>query len=92
MFAGKSKPVEVFELICRYDEAFSCQLNLCDTFARAFDAYRNRYWEKAIDLFSQSMNFESGHGPSRYYLDLCKSLWENPPDTDWDGVVYLSVK
>ncbi len=92
MFAGKSKPVEVFELICRYDEAFSCQLNLCDTFARAFDAYRNRYWEKAIDLFSQSMNFESGHGPSRYYLDLCKSLWKNPPDTDWDGVVYLSVK
>ena len=92
MFAGKSKPVEVFELICRYDEAFSCQLDLCDTFAKAYDAYRNRYWEKAIDLFSQSINFEVGHGPSRYYLNLCKNFWKNPPEADWDGVVYLSMK
>ena len=92
MFAGKSNPVEVFELICRYDEAFSFHLYLCDVFSKAFDAYRNRCWEKAIDLFSQSMTLEGDHGPSKYYLSMCKSFWKNPPDNNWDGVVYLSVK
>ncbi len=92
IFAGKSKPVEVFELICKIGEADSCKMDLCNSFSEAFDAYQNRYWEKAINLFYQSMNFENGNGPSRFYLDLCKNYQKNPPDIHWDGIVYLAQK
>jgi adenylate cyclase len=92
VFAGKSKPIEVFELICRVEEAGPFQLDLCNVFSKGFDAYRNRDWKSAIDLFNHAMQLEGGKGPSRFYLELCKNYWKNPPDPNWDGAVYLSSK
>jgi adenylate cyclase len=92
IFAGKSSPVEVFELISLFEDADSCQLELCNTFSDAMCAYRNKQWEKAINLFGQSMNFENENGPSRFYMELCKNFWKNPPDSGWDGTVYLAWK
>lgn len=92
IFAGKSKPIEVFELICRVDDAESCHLDLCNAFSKGFDAYRSQCWEKAIDLFKESMHLEGGKSPSGFYLELCKNYIKNPPDTNWDGAIYLSSK
>jgi adenylate cyclase len=92
IFAGKSTPIEVFELISLFEDADICQLDLCNTFSDAMYAYRNQQWEKAINLFGQSMNFENENCPSRFYLELCKNYWKNPPDSRWDGTVYLAQK
>jgi adenylate cyclase len=92
IFAGKSSPVEVFELISLFEDADTCQLDLCNTFSDAMCAYRNKQWEKAINLFGQSMNYENENGPSRFYMKLCRNYWKNPPDSGWDGTVYLAWK
>lgn len=92
IFAGKSKPVEVFELICKLEDAHLCQLDLCDMFSSGFDAFRNRCWITAINFFDQAMQLENGKGPSFFFLELCKKYLENPPDSNWNGAVCLNCK
>ena len=92
IFAGKSKPIEVCELICRTDESGTKQKELCKAFTRALDAYQRQSWEEAIDLFYQTLNLDGEEGPSRFYLKLCQDYRGRPPETDWDGIVHLDQK
>lgn len=92
LLAGKSNPVEVFELICKQEDAQLCHLDLCNMFSNGFDAFRNRCWKTAINFFNQATHLENGKGPSFFYLELCKKYLENPPDTNWNGAVCVNSK
>jgi adenylate cyclase len=90
--AGKSKSVEVYELICKAEEVTEKQESLCRIFARGIDAYQRQAWGQAIDLFKGALKLDHSDGPSRFYLRLCEKYWTDPPVTGWDGTVYLDKK
>ncbi len=92
ILAGKSKSVEVCELICRVEESREIQKSICSVFARGVDAYQRQSWEEAIELFDEAMQLQNEDGPSRFYLRLCEKYRENPPATNWDGTVCLNQK
>jgi len=92
ILAGKSKPVTVYELICRTDESTELQKNFCKTFTQALDAYRQQSWNEATAGFSESVQMHLEDGPSLFYLDRCEKFKENPPDNVWNGVVRLANK
>jgi len=92
ILAGKSKPVEVYELICKEEVVKEDQKSLCNVFARGIDAYQRQSWGEAIDLFKGALNLDNSDGPSRFYLRLCEKYRTDPPVTDWDGTVYLNKK
>jgi adenylate cyclase len=92
ILAGKSKPVEVCELICKAEEVREEQKSLCRVFARGIDAYQRQSWGEAIDFFNEAMKLDHIDGPSRFFLALCEKYRADPPATDWDGTVFLNKK
>jgi len=92
ILAGKSKPVEVYELICKREEFKEEQKSLCSVFARGIDAYQRQSWGEAIDFFKGALKLDHTDGPSRFFLALCEKYRTDPPATHWDGTVYLNKK
>ena len=92
ILAGKTKPVEVCELISRLEEFDEKQRNFYRLFNQGLAAYQRRSWEEAIDLFNIVMQIKDSDGPSQFYLALSERHREEPPATGWDGTVYLNKK
>jgi adenylate cyclase len=92
LFVGKSKPLVVYELLCRLEEANGQQRGLCAEFAEALDAFRKQRWEEAIEKFEKCIAHSGGDGPSLYYKKLCEQYRNNPPGEAWDGIVRLTQK
>ncbi|MDR3553124.1 MAG: adenylate/guanylate cyclase domain-containing protein [Syntrophobacteraceae bacterium] len=92
IFAGKVKPVRVFELIGHLEEADEKQRDLIGIFSEALGALQNRSWEKSAKLFKDFLRIEGNDSPSLYYLKKCEIYRQNPPDESWDGVIRLNEK
>jgi adenylate cyclase len=92
VLAGKSKPVEIHELLCRMEHSSEEQRKLCAAFGEALDAYRKQYLGEARALFQNCLEIAAEDGPSRFYKDLCKKNVESPPEEGWDGLIYMNKK
>jgi adenylate cyclase len=92
MLAGKTKPVEIFELLCRMDDADEQTVQLCNSFETALNAFENRSWEIAIQKFQNIFGIQENDGPSLFYLTLCEKYKEYPPETGWDRVTRIDKK
>jgi adenylate cyclase len=90
---GRAQGVRVYELLGRADtslpqeqgQAFSC-------YAAGLAAYRERRWDEALELFTQSLSLWSGDGPSRTMADRCQIYQKTPPSEEWDGVFEATHK
>jgi len=92
VLAGKSKPVEIYELICKVEATSEKQNKLCSLFARGVDAYRRQSWGEAMEFFSHVLEMDDTDGPSRFYRTLTEKHRAETPETDWDGIVYINKK
>lgn len=102
---GKSQPVRTFELL----ERTGCEneanlLKLVEIWEQARAAYLAMEWDKAIELFTQCLDYEPHHPdrdpgskttPSHVYIKRCESYKVNPPvaaGETWDGVFTATEK
>ncbi len=92
LLSGKSKSVEVFELLDRFENATDRQKDLVRMFADGLNAYLDRSWEKALQAFELILNRFPDDGPTLLYSSMCHNLRETPPDTSWNGVVIAAKK
>lgn len=92
LFAGKLKPVRVFELICRHEDADEKQIDSVAVFSEALEALRNRLWDKSAKLFQTYSRIGGNDAASLYYLKKCEIYKQHPPDEIWDGVIRLDEK
>jgi adenylate cyclase len=90
--AGKSKPVDVYEILTRTEESNGKLRDACAIFAEALAAYRRRSWDEAIEKFRQSIEKSGQDGPSSFYITLCENYKRNPPQEAWDQVVHIDRK
>lgn len=88
MLQGKSRTVNIVELLCRNADATEQQLRLCDAFAAAMEAYLARQWQPARDQFSDILRRFPNDGPARFYLKLCEEYRTRVPSSDL-GVVHI---
>jgi adenylate cyclase len=91
LLAGKSKPVVVHELVCQKGDCSEQQRKICEIFAGALHAFRERSWDGAIEKFLACIK-HGDDGPSRFYLGLCEHYKNNPPGESWDGVIRMGKK
>ncbi|MGE5894703.1 MAG: CHASE2 domain-containing protein [bacterium] len=89
---GKSKPVVVYELLCRKEEETSESGELCRHFLEALAAFQNREWDEASQRFGDIIRDYNDDGPSHFYLGMCGRFRENPPGPDWDGTIRMEKK
>lgn len=85
---GKTRHVNVYEIVCEKGEASAEMAERLRVFAEAREAYKSRAWDKAVELFGR---VESDPLAGLYIARL-QSLRENPPPEDWDGVFSLKEK
>jgi adenylate cyclase len=85
---GKTKPVAVYEIRegdgkAKADEAANWTL-----YAEAREAYKNREWDKAAELFGRLED----DPVSSLYRQRCLNLKQSPPPPEWDGSFTLKAK
>ncbi|WP_456442790.1 adenylate/guanylate cyclase domain-containing protein, partial [Caldithrix abyssi] len=90
---GKTKPVQVYELIGSRQTPYTDQfMEMLDLFNQGLVAYRLQQWDLAREFFEQCLRLVPNDGPSQLYLERCQFFALNPPEPDWDGVWDFKVK
>lgn len=90
---GKSKPVDVYEILDFHDElSFPRLQEVLGLYGDGLDCYRQRAWAKAITRFEEALRLNEQDEPSRIYLKRCRHFLEHPPAEDWAGVWEMQVK
>lgn len=85
---GKKNPVRVYEIIGVSTELTSTQLEAVQLFQRILSAYRNREWDRALELCRELED----DALKNLYLKRIQDFKESPPSVDWDGVYELTKK
>jgi adenylate cyclase len=89
---GKNKPTKVYELISiAGDKKAEEAVEKMDLYFQAFELYRQKSFEPALDYFKRSYE-KLGDYPSKVYIQRCEFYLKNPPDQNWDGVFEMKTK
>jgi adenylate cyclase len=92
LLAGKSKPIVIYELLCRMEESNEQQRRVCEIFAEALNAFRRQSWDEAIEKFSESAQNFGEDGPSHFYIGLCEHHKNDPTGELWEEVIRMDKK
>jgi adenylate cyclase len=92
LLVGKKTPVSVFELQGPSAEAARADTGPNGLFAEALKEFQLGRWGDAAREFTEILQEFACDGPSRFYLDRCRTYLEAPPAGVWDGVVRMTVK
>lgn len=92
LLPGKSKPIEVCELLCARADADAGTEQSCTLFAAALADYGQRRWESARAGFGRLLEQNPSDVPARLYQDLCERWLSAPPDESWTATVRIETK
>jgi len=88
---GREGPVTIYELLTRVSPGTAPPLWL-DRFAAGRQAFLNRDWQHAADLFQEVLALKRGDRPARLFLERCQEYLASPPAADWDGLYVVEGK
>jgi adenylate cyclase len=89
---GKMKPVAVYELVCRLEDADERQRQGCQAFVEALNAFGRGAWDEAAGKFQGTCRCMGEDQASEFYLRLCEDFKKAPPEAEWDGIVVMEKK
>jgi adenylate cyclase len=92
LLAGKSKSLELHELVGLGSATDAEQTAFLAQFAATLRAFHARRWSEAAEGFQACLTEQPQDGPSQYYLHLCHVYDTNPPNPDWDGTLRMDIK
>lgn len=92
LLVGKSKPLGIYELLCRKEESNQKQRDICLSYSDALDAFKRQSWYEAIEKFNKIIKTYGQDGPSLYFVTLCKEYREKHFGESWNGVVRMDKK
>jgi adenylate cyclase len=92
LLAGKSRPVNVFELVNLLSDASPRQKEYCASFAAGMERFLRQEWGKATAKFQETLGIRENDGPSLFFWHLCARYAQDPPGEGWDGVVHVEKK
>jgi adenylate cyclase len=91
-FVGRSDATPVVELLAKKAVANPDQLQLCERFTEALQAFRAQRWADAAALLETTIEHFPGDGPSQFYLSLCRKYAAEGPGEGDPTVIRLDVK
>jgi adenylate cyclase len=98
---GKTKPVEVYEVVSVRQKATLEMLRCVELFEKGLELYFAQKWDEAKALFAEAEKLEPmqpgrdpgvTHNPSELMQEACEEMKANPPPADWDGVREMKDK
>ena len=91
-FFGRADATPVIEILARKTAAAPDQIQLCERFTEALEAFRAQRWTDAAALFEAMTERFPGDGPSRFYLILCRKYASEGPGEGDPIVIRLDTK
>jgi class 3 adenylate cyclase len=91
---GRSAPTRIYEVL-DFQTVETPQLirNIADMTNRAFEAYLDRKFDEAIQLFQEVCALKGGEDrATEVILDRCVRFLDDPPPATWDGADVLKSK
>lgn len=87
---GKEKAIEIYEPLCKVEEATESLRSEAVQHEQALEAYWKRDWDRASHLFEQL----ASHNPALYsvYQERIEAFRKSPPSESWNGVHILDTK
>jgi adenylate cyclase len=83
---GRGQALRIFELLGMAQTPLPPkQDRMLRMYAEALEAYRQRRWIDAREMFRQCLVLWPDDGPSRLMSERCVTYLETPPPDDWDG-------
>jgi len=90
---GKTKPVDVFTLVCaRGEETDPESLKWLETYEEALEKFRSRDFTQAKILFSRFLEFYPEDLLAKMYLHRALEYEQQPPDEAWNAVEVFKKK
>ena len=89
---GKQKPVRVYQVLARDGELAPEREKLVHAYNEGLRLYKEREWEAGIEAFQKALVVDNTDGPTKTYLERCRTYLAEPPPADWDGVWVLTTK
>lgn len=87
---GKLKPVNIYQPLDKDINSKEKEAYLL--FNEGINLYRNREFQKALNIFKKTYSLLKNDVPSSLYIDRCNELIKNPPGENWDGVYIAKTK
>ncbi len=96
---GRLEPVRIYECIGFEKDLPEQVKKYAEIFTRGVELFRIKKWSEAAGYFSESYEIEKKMHindryegtPSALYLQRCKTLQNQPPDENWDGVFEQTI-
>jgi len=84
---GRKQAVRIYELLARTGSSLPPELEKAlAAYGQGLQAYRQRGWAEALELFTEALAIRPSDGPSRTMAERCEGFLRTPCPEDWDGV------
>lgn len=89
---GKINPVKIYELLTENHNSSMTVPEAGRHFSDGYAYYREKQFEKAIQLFEIALEQNPNDKTSKIYIKRCHEFIATPPPPDWDGVYVIETK
>jgi adenylate cyclase len=89
---GKTKGVEVYQPLCRRDQASDALHRELESYHRALELYWDKQWDAAHDSFEQLAALHPETEIYTLYLQRIAEIRDRPMPADWDGIYERRTK
>jgi len=89
---GKTEPIAIFEPLSVADTSSDSIKSALEQYHKAIAHYRSREWDEAETLLNQLITYDHDRKIYQLYLTRITEYQQNPPSSDWDGVVIFTNK
>jgi adenylate cyclase len=89
---GKAIPIRIFELVGRAGSISQVQADIIGLFTEGLQLYRQREFDRAIEVFTRVQAIDPNKIPSELYLKRCAELSRQTLPDGWDGVYTMTSK
>ncbi len=88
---GKTKPVKIFDLICKKGDLTKEEERFIGMFEDALAKYREGNWLDAIKGFNKCLELKKNEKSCLLFIKRCGEFKKHPPK-DWKGVYEMKTK
>lgn len=89
LMGGKSNPVTLYQVLSSSGIRVESLRVHQELFPEALYLFQKRQWQQAEAALRECLRLDDQDGPAKFYLELCSSYAQNPPDETWQGVIAL---
>lgn len=89
---GKAEGHPVYEIMTTLEKATPEQIDVCESFPAAVEAFQAEQWEEAQARFEAILARHSDDGPTRMYIGILRGYAENGPPPENPGVIRMTTK